>query len=121
MKATISQLIIAASVFLLTASAGGTAHVEVDFSKIHEPFGTKYIHTREGVDVRTTCDTLIQNIADNAIRSYLDSATEMEAGTAVVMDVATGAVRAMVSLTRTDDGQYDRSFNYAVAMATEHG
>jgi len=121
MKTTISQLFAAASMLLLAAACTDTATVEVDFSQIHEPFGAKYIHTREGVDVRTTCDTLIQNIADDALRSYLDTIPEMEAGTAVVMDVATGAVRAMVSLTRTDDGRYDRSFNYAAAKATEPG
>lgn len=109
------------SCMVLTACSGGIQSVEVDLSQIREPFGRKYIHTEEGVDVRTTCDTLIQRITDNVIRVCMDDIPDLEAGTAVVMEVSTGAVRAMSSLRKMDDGTYSRSFNYAANMASEPG
>ena len=44
----------------------------------------------------------------------------IEGGTAIVMEVATGAVRAIANMKKMGDS-YDESYNYAIGDATEPG
>ncbi|MCL2501710.1 MAG: transpeptidase family protein [Bacteroidales bacterium] len=75
----------------------------------------------DGFDVQTTIDIDIQEAVERALRNQLAKSTELEGATAVVMEVQTGAIRAIANLTKTDDGDYDERYNYAVGMATEPG
>ncbi|PHI19322.1 peptidoglycan glycosyltransferase [Lewinellaceae bacterium SD302] len=79
------------------------------------------VESTVGEDVYTTIDVNMQDIAENAL---LRAARihKPEWGTAIVMDVKTGAVRAIANLGETTDGKnYYEMFNYAIAMATEPG
>jgi cell division protein FtsI (penicillin-binding protein 3) len=75
----------------------------------------------DGLDVRTTLDINIQDIADRAMRNHLDTVKHINSACAVVMDVKTGAVRAMVNLQRNKKGKLDETLNIAVGRASEPG
>lgn len=74
-----------------------------------------------GADVHTTLDVNIQDIAENALhracRKHLP-----DWGAAVVMDVKTGAIRAVANLGKNEARtKYFEHYNYAIANATEPG
>lgn len=75
-----------------------------------------------GADVHTTIDVNIQDITTNAlnraVRRHLP-----DWGTAIVMDVETGAIRAMANLGMGDKNRttYFEQYNYAISHATEPG
>ena len=74
-----------------------------------------------GADVHTTIDVNIQDIAENALLRACKQ-HRPDWGAAVVMDVKTGAVRALANLGMNDDRtKYFEQFNYAIANATEPG
>lgn len=68
----------------------------------------------EGADVITTFDMEIQEVAHSELLRQLET-QGAENGCVIVMDVKTGYVKAMVNLTRGEDGHYYESFNHAVA------
>ncbi|WP_294301053.1 penicillin-binding transpeptidase domain-containing protein [uncultured Chryseobacterium sp.] len=84
----------------------------IDFWKVQEPI--------DGEDVYTTLDLRIQDIAHSALQKQLIN-FEAKHGTVIVMEVATGKVRAMVNLRRNDDGEYVDSYNYALKDNIEPG
>ena len=77
------------------------------------------IEPENGKDIITTLDVNIQDIAENAL---LKSMVENEAdhGTCIVMEVATGKIKAIANLGRQHDGNYSEDYNYAL-NATEPG
>lgn len=75
----------------------------------------------DGLDVVTTIDL---NIQDKAHHALLKQLTKYEAdhGTVIVMEVKTGAVRAIVNLGKSEKtGNYFEKRNYAVYEASEPG
>ena len=89
-------------------------------------YDSTYTPAKDGDDIRTTLDIDIQDIADNAIRSVVkDNYKKVEGATCVVMDVETGAIRAMVNLSRnaadTSDHELYEQFNYAISTSGEPG
>jgi cell division protein FtsI (penicillin-binding protein 3) len=82
---------------------------------------TSDVSPRNGYDVVTTLDVDIQDAAETALRDQLTKATEFEAGTAIIMDVKTGKIRAIANMKRMPDGSYAEAFNYAIAQASEPG
>ncbi|WP_106917716.1 penicillin-binding transpeptidase domain-containing protein [Chryseobacterium aurantiacum] len=84
----------------------------IDFWKVQEPV--------DGEDVYTTLDLRIQDIAHSALEKQLIH-YEAKHGTVIVMEVETGKVRALVNLRRTDDGEYEDSYNYALKDNIEPG
>ena len=73
-----------------------------------------------GEDVFTTLDVNIQDITEQALLRTL-SKHGADHGCAVVMEVATGKIRAMSNLKRREDGSYVEGTNYALASQTEPG
>lgn len=71
----------------------------------------------DGVDVYTTVDVNIQDIAHNALYETMQK-TEAAYGCVIVMEVKTGEVKAMANLGRikNSEGQYEyhESYNYAI-------
>lgn len=59
--------------------------------------GWKNDHAR---DLRLTLDMSLQQVADSALRAAMGDDTHLQAGCVVVMDVRSGAIRAMVNLSR---------------------
>ena len=51
-------------------------------------------------DLRLTLDMPLQQVADSALRAAMGDDTHLQAGCVVVMDVKSGAIRAMVNLSR---------------------
>jgi len=84
----------------------------IDYWKVQEPI--------DGQDVYTTLDLRIQDIAHSALEKQLIN-FEGKHGTVIVMEVATGKVRALVNLKRTEEGEYVDSYNYALKDNIEPG
>jgi cell division protein FtsI (penicillin-binding protein 3) len=76
---------------------------------------------RNGYDVLTTLDVDIQDAAETALREQLVKAPVFEAGTAIIMEVETGEIRAIANMKRMPGGSYSEAFNYAIGQATEPG
>lgn len=79
------------------------------------------IEAEDGLDIRTTLDIHIQEIADRALRKHIDTVKHINSACVVIMDVETGGVRAMVNLKREKSGKLSETFNMAVARAAEPG
>jgi len=77
------------------------------------------IESENGKDIVTTLDVNIQDIAENALLKGL-TVNEAEHGTCIVMEVATGKIRAIANLGRQSDGTYWEDLNYAI-RASEPG
>ncbi len=77
------------------------------------------IESVNGKDIVTTIDVNIQDIAENALLRELQ-ANEAEHGTCIVMEVATGKIKAIANLGVQPDGTYWEDMNYAI-RATEPG
>ena len=75
-----------------------------------------------GRDIRTTLDIDIQDIADRALRNQIEDNPKIEGGCIIVMDVKTGAIRAMVNLMRdTVSQRMTESYNMAIGRTGEPG
>ena len=93
-----------------------------DAGKTVQTFDSVAVKPVNGLDVRTTLDVDIQDLADRSLRAQIDTNRKIEGGCAVVMDVATGAIRAMVNLKRDPKtGKMEESYNYAIGRAGEPG
>ncbi|MBQ3635927.1 MAG: transpeptidase family protein [Bacteroidales bacterium] len=73
-----------------------------------------------GRDVMTTIDIDIQDVAEYSLLNQL-KAHEADHGVAILMEVKTGAIRAIVNLSRQEDGSYAETYNYAVGELAEPG
>lgn len=89
---------------------------------IWKPIGDENeMDPQDGLDVVTTIDVNIQDIAHHALLDQLKK-FEADHGTVVVMEVNSGAVKAIVNLGRSEEaGNYFEKRNYAVYEATEPG
>ena len=77
------------------------------------------IDPENGKDILTTLDVNTQDIAENALLSMMLE-NECEHGTCIVMETATGKIKAMANLGRQPDGSYWEDLNYAI-RASEPG
>lgn len=73
-----------------------------------------------GKDIITTLDTYIQDITEKALMDMLVSNNSLH-GTAIVMEVETGKIKAIANLGRQSDGTYIEDLNYGVGKSTEPG
>jgi len=78
------------------------------------------VEPESGADIYATIDIRIQDIAQSALLSSLEK-YQAESGSVILMDVKTGAIRAMSSLQRTAEEKYAESFNFAFGAAYEPG
>ena len=78
----------------------------------------------EGMDVVTTLDLHLQDVATNALETQLRK-HDAAWGTVVVCETSTGFIRAIANLTRHErpngDIQYWEDFNHAIGTAVEPG
>jgi cell division protein FtsI (penicillin-binding protein 3) len=72
-----------------------------------------------GEDIVTTIDINIQDATEHALLDVLTK-NKCQYGTAIVMEVKTGKIRALANLGRQPDGSYWEDFNYAM-IPTEPG
>lgn len=78
------------------------------------------VEPEDGYDIVTTIDLNIQDVAQEALRKQLEKHNAHH-GTAILMEVATGDVKAIANLERDEDGRYREIFNYGIAESTEPG
>lgn len=78
------------------------------------------IQPEAGKDIYTTLDMNFQDMAEIALRRKLTEA-QADFGCVIVMEVATGEIRAMANLTKRPDDKYEEVFNYALAGSTDPG
>lgn len=78
------------------------------------------IKTIDGMDVVTTLDVSLQELAENSLRSCLDS-SEAESGCVVLMEVETGYIKAISNLSLNKNGEYVESDNIAISNSFEPG
>ncbi|MEJ5316543.1 MAG: penicillin-binding protein [Tenuifilum sp.] len=90
----------------------GNTWVEVNSMNKVEP--------EDGVDILTTLDVQLQDVAEAALRKHLEGHGAGH-GCAIVMEVATGDIKAIANLRRNEDGTYEEVYNYAVGESTEPG
>ena len=74
----------------------------------------------DGADIVTTIDVGMQDLAERAV---LDELKEINGnvGVAIVMEVATGDIKAIVNMEKVGDGQYREIKNHAVSDLLEPG
>lgn len=72
-----------------------------------------------GMDLYTTIDVNYQDMAETALRSALQKYNAAK-GCVIVMEVATGEIRAMANLSKQGDN-YVENFNHALAGRTDPG
>jgi len=80
------------------------------------PIQGSEIEPENGHDIVTTLDVNIQDITENALMKVMVE-NECEHGTAIVMEVKTGKVKAIANLGRQKDGSYFEDLNYAITKS----
>lgn len=91
-----------------------------DHGKIADPDSTS-VPVENGMDIRTTINIELQDIADRAMRNRMEADEGIEGGCVVMLDVKTGAVKSMVNLSRNKKGNIGEYFNMAIGRAGEPG
>ena len=74
---------------------------------------------QNGKDVHTTLDVNVQDVAESSLEKVLKE-NNAEWGSVIVMEVETGAVKAISNVRRGSNG-FSESYNYAVGNSSEPG
>lgn len=82
--------------------------------------GMDEVEAKDGSDVISTINIDIQDIAHHALLRQLEK-YKAEHGCVVVMEVATGEIKAISNLGREPNGTYSEKLNYAVGETFEPG
>ncbi len=80
----------------------------------------QYIEPEDGLDLITTIDIEIQDVAETALKNQLIK-HNADYGTVVLMEVKTGKVKAIANLKKHPDGYYYEERNFAVGNASDPG
>ena len=75
---------------------------------------------KDGADIISTIDINMQDLTQNALEKQL-KIMNADHGTAILMEVATGEVRAVANFSKIEDGVYKEKFNYAIAGNQDPG
>jgi len=78
------------------------------------------IEPEDGMDVVSTLDPQIQEVAHEELARQL-RINDASHGCVIVMETATGNIRAMANLSRTRDGDYRETYNYAIGELSDPG
>ncbi len=78
------------------------------------------VNQERGGDIVTTLDMHIQDITHHELLQVLQK-YDADGGSVIVMDVKTGAIRAISNLGKVDEGIYREEYNYAVGRLSEPG
>jgi cell division protein FtsI (penicillin-binding protein 3) len=82
--------------------------------------GDDEVAPKEGADIISTIDVNFQDVAQDALKKQLIK-NQADHGCVVLMEVATGEIRAIANFTRTKDGDYQEKLNYAISDAADPG
>jgi len=78
------------------------------------------IEPQDGCDIVSTIDINIQDVAESALYEQLKK-HQAAWGSVILMEVATGEVRAIANLSKIDSSRYAEQYNYAIGQSTEPG
>lgn len=78
------------------------------------------VEPKNGMDIITTIDVNIQDVAHNALLRQLKKHNASH-GCAILMEVETGEVKAIVNLKQSKEKYYYEEYNYAIGESTEPG
>jgi cell division protein FtsI (penicillin-binding protein 3) len=78
------------------------------------------IEPEDGNDLMSTIDINIQDVAEHSLYTQLVQ-NNADHGCVVLMEVRTGAIKAIANLSRDPEGSYSESYNFAVGESTEPG
>lgn len=74
----------------------------------------------EGLDIQTTIDINLQDVAETALKKALEF-HQADNGCVAVMEVATGKIKALANLAKNRNNEYIENYNYVIANRTEPG
>lgn len=77
---------------------------------------TPIVEPKEGKDVITTINVNLQDYAQTALGKQMEI-SQAEWGTAIVMEVKTGAIKAIANMGLKKDGTYGETYNFAFGHA----
>lgn len=78
------------------------------------------IAPKDGADVISTIDINMQDLAQSALEKQLKK-SKAHHGAVIIMEVATGEIRAVANFTQVAEGEYKEQFNYAIAGNQDPG
>lgn len=79
------------------------------------------IAAQNGKDIQISIDIDMQDIAQKALLHKIEGEENLEAGTVILMEVATGEIRAMVNMEKDEHGRFTEQYNYAIGRLGEPG
>lgn len=107
--------------YILHGKKGAEWKKITDNKAIIKDVDSNIVAVEHGLDVRTTLDIDLQDIADRALRRNIAEETDIVGGCVVILEVETGAVRAMVNLKKDKNENFRETFNYATGRPAEPG
>ena len=105
---------------LLTGKEGHRLKQKIAKGQWKPVYDENEIEPQDGYDIISTINVNIQDIAHHALLKQLEY-YEAEHGTVIVMEVATGEIKAVSNLGRTSSGTYYEKLNYAIGESHEPG
>lgn len=106
----------------LHGTKGYEPQLMTDRKKYIRDYGKRLVKPKDGMDIRTTLDVDIQDIADATLRKHIEDDYRINWGSVIIMDVKTGAIRAMVNLEReAPDWGVEEVYNHGIGTASEMG
>lgn len=78
------------------------------------------IAPKDGSDIISTIDINMQDVSQRALEKQLIK-SNADHGTVILMEVATGEIRAIANFTKIADSIYKEKYNYAIAASAEPG
>lgn len=75
---------------------------------------------KDGADIISTIDVNMQDLAQSALEKQL-IISQADHGTVILMEVATGEIRAVANFSKVEEGVYKEKFNYAIAGNQDPG
>lgn len=89
-------------------------------SGAYQPVIGSEIDPVNGKDIITTLDTYMQDVAETELMKMMVGNNSLH-GTAIIMETATGKIKAIANLGKQEDGSYIEDLNYGIGKATEPG
>lgn len=105
---------------VLTGREGKRLKQKISKNQWKPIYDENEIEPLDGYDLYSTLDMNIQDIAHHALLQQLEH-YEADHGSVIVMEVETGAIKAISNLGRNSRGQYYERLNYAINEAHEPG
>lgn len=105
---------------LLTGKEGHRLKQKISKGQWKPIFDENEIEPQDGYDIVSTINVNIQDIAHHALLKQLEH-YQAEHGTVIVMEVATGEIKAVSNLGVASNGTYYEKLNYAIGESHEPG